>query len=144
MRKMSNDKSSLVASITDAVKNLIDYVDELGTVKKSNDKIPAGYLDAVFNDHLGKKIGVTIAIDADKNKNYDKIVNSTKRNSFVDKLIILTTNIINVKNNGTTFVTIDKLKLVDLLYFSKKYVDKEIKLEDPQKAILLAKSIQLF
>ncbi len=144
MRKMSNDKSSLEASITDAVKNLIDYVEELGTVKKSNDKLPPGYLNAVFNDHLGKKIGIAIAIDSDKNKNYDKIVNSTKRNSFVDKLIILTTNIINVKNNGTTFVTIDKLKLVDLLYFSKKYVDKEIKLEDPQKAILLAKSIQLF
>ncbi len=144
MRKVSIDKSSLVNSITDAVKNLIDYVEELGTVKKSNDKIPAGYLDAVFKDHFGKKIGVAIAIDSDKNKNYDKIVNSAKRNSFVDKLIILTTNITNVKNNGTTFVTIDKLKLIDLLYFSKKYIDKDIKLEDPQKAILLAKSIQLF
>jgi len=144
MRKVSIDKSSLVNSITDAVKNLIDYAEELGTVKKSHDKIPAGYLDAVFKDHFGKKIGVAIAIDSDKNKNYDKIVNSAKRNSFVDKLIILTTNITNVKNNGTTFVTIDKLKLIDLLYFSKKYIDKDIKLEDPQKAILLAKSIQLF
>ena len=144
MRKLSIDKSTLLTSITDAVKNLIDYVEELGTVKKSTDAIPAEYLDAVFNDHLGKKIGVSIAIDSDKNKNYDKIVNSARRNSFVDKLIILTTNITNVKKNGTTFVTIDKLKLVDLLYFSKKYIDNEIKLEDPQKAILLAKSIQLF
>ncbi len=144
MRKMSIDKNSLVNSITDAVKNLIDYVDELGTVKKSNDKTQAEYLDAVFNDQLGKKIGVAIAIDSDKNKNYEKIVNSAKRNPFVDKLIILTTNITNVKRNGTTFVTIDKLKLVDLLYFSKKYVNNDIKLEDPQKAILLAKSIQLF
>jgi hypothetical protein len=143
MRKISIDKSSLVNSITDAVKNLIDYVEELGTVKKSHDKIPSAYLDAVFNDHFGKRIGVAIAIDSDKNKNYDKIVNSAKRNRLVDKLVILTTNITNVKNNGTTFVTVDKLKLIDLLYFSKKYVDKDIKLEDPQKALLLAKSIQL-
>jgi hypothetical protein len=144
MRKLSIDKSTLVTSITDAVKNLINYVEDLGTVKKSTDEFPTEYLDAVFNDHLGKKIGVAIAIDSDKNKNYDKIVNSARRNSYVDKLIILTTSITNVKKNGATFVTIDRLKLVDLLYFSKKYVDNEIKLEDPQKAILLAKSIQLF
>ena len=41
-------------------------------------------------------------------------------------------------------VTIDKWKLADLLYFSNKYDSDEIKPEDPQKAILLAKSIQLF
>jgi hypothetical protein len=71
-------------------------------------------------------------------------VKSTKRISFVDKLIILTTNITNIKNNGTIFVTVDRWKLADLLYFSNKYTNQEIKLEDPQKAILLAKSIQLF
>ncbi len=145
MRKMSIDEDYLSTGIKNAVKNLIDYVEELGTVKKSEEKMAQeGYLDAVYNDHLGKKIGVTIAIDFDKNKNFDKIVKSTKRNLLIDKLIILTTNIINMKNNDTTFVTVDRWKLVDLLYFSKKYADDEIKLEDPQKALMLAKSIQLF
>nr|MBA3750843.1 hypothetical protein [Nitrosopumilus sp.] len=143
MRKLSIDRNSLETSVTDAVKNLINYVEELGTVKKSNDKIDEDYLDAVFNDQLGKKIGVTIAINNDKNKNFDKIIKSTKRNSLVDKLIVLTTNITNIKNNETTFVTVDRWKLIDLLYFSKKYTDKEIKAEDPQKALLLAKSIQI-
>jgi hypothetical protein len=144
MRKMSIDENILVVGIRDAVKNLIDYAEEFGTVKKFNDKIPEDYLDAVYNDQLGKKIGITIAIDSDKNKNFDKIVKITKRISFVDKLIILTTNITNIKNNATIFVTVDRWKLADLLYFSNKYTNQEIKLEDPQKAILLAKSIQLF
>ena len=80
MRKMSIDADYLSLGIKNAVKNLIDYVEELGTVKKSEVKMtPEGYLDAVYNDHLGKKIGVTIAIDLDKNKNFDKIVKSTKK-----------------------------------------------------------------
>lgn len=144
IRKISIDRNYLSISIKNAVKNLIDYVEELGTVKKSEERFQEGLLDAVYNDQFGKKIGVTIAIDVDKNKNFDKIVKSTKRNLLVDKLIILTTNITNVKNNDTTFVTVDRWKLVDLLYFGKKYADDEIKFEDPQKAILLAKSIQLF
>jgi hypothetical protein len=144
MRKMSIDENILKVGIRNAVKNLIDYAEEFGTVKKFNDKIPEDYLDAVYNDQLGKKIGITIAIDSDKNKNFDKIVKSTKRISFVDKLIILTTNITNIKNNATIFVTVDRWKLADLLYFSNKYTNREIRLEDPQKAILLAKSIQLF
>ncbi len=144
MRKMSTDETILKVGIREAVKNLINYGEEFGTVKKFNDKIPEDYLDAVYNDQLGKKIGITIAIDSDKNKNFDKIVKSTKRISFVDKLIILTTNTTNIKNNGTIFVTVDRWKLADLLYFSNKYSNHEIKLEDPQKAILLAKSIQLF
>jgi hypothetical protein len=143
MRKMSIDRNYLESGIKNAIKNLINYAEELGTVKKLEDGIQEDYLDAVYNDQLGKKIGVTIAIDNDKNKNFDKIIKSTKRNLLIDKLIILTTNITNIKNNGTTFVTVDRWKLVDLLYFSKKYSDNDIKLEDPEKAILLAKSIQL-
>jgi hypothetical protein len=143
MRKMSIDRNHLESGVKKAIKNLINYVEELGTVKKLDDGIQEDYLDAVYNDQLGKNIGVTIAIDNDKNKNFDTIIKSTKRNLLIDKLIILTTNITNIKNNGTTFVTVDRWKLVDLLYFSKKYSDNDIKLEDPEKAILLAKSIQL-
>ena len=143
MRNMSIDHNYLENGIRNAVKNLIEYAEELGTVKKSFDKIQEDYLDAVYNDQLGKKIGVSIAIDADKNKNFDKILKSTKRNLIVDKLVILTTNITNIRNNYATFVTVDRWKLIDLLYFGKIYSEKEIKYEDPQKAILLAKSIHL-
>ena len=78
MRKMSIDHNYLENGIRNAIKNLIEYAEELGTVKKSFDKIQEDYLDAVYNDQLGKKIGVSIAIDADKNKNFDKILKSTK------------------------------------------------------------------
>jgi hypothetical protein len=56
MRKMSIDRDYLLAGVKNAVKNLIDYVEELGTVKKSEERMAQeGYLDAVYNDQLGKK-----------------------------------------------------------------------------------------
>ena len=143
MRKISIDKDVMEANVRLAVRNLINYFEQLGTVKKYEDIIDGEYLDAAYNDQMGKKVGISIAVDFDKNKNFDKIVKSTKRNSIVDKLVILTTNMTTVKKNGTTLVTIDKWKLADLLYFSKKYDSDEISSEDPQKAMLLAKSIQI-
>lgn len=143
MRKISIDKDVVETNVRNAVRNLINYFEQLGTVKKYEDIIDGEFLDAAYNDQMGKKIGISIAVDFDKNKNFDKIVKSTKRNSVVDKLVILTTNMTNIKKNGTTLVTIDKWKLADLLYFSKKYDSDEIGSEDPQKAMLLAKSIQI-
>lgn len=144
MRKISVDKNIVESNVKEAIKNLINYFDELGTVKKFEEVRKEGdFLDAIYNDQMGKKIGVAIAVDSDKNKNYDKIINSTKKKSIVDKLVILTTNITSMNKNGTTLVTVDRWKLADLLYFSKKYDNKEIKLEDPQRALLLAKSIQI-
>ncbi len=143
MRKISIDRSIIESSVKDAVKNLIDFAEEMGTVRRYGEKIDIDYLDAIYNDQMGKKIGVTIAVDEDKNKNFDKIVKSTRKNSIVDKLIILTTNISNVNKNGTTLVTVDRWKLADLLYFNKKYSNKEIKSEDPQKVLSLAKSMHL-
>ena len=143
MRKISIDKDVVEANVRNAVRNLITYFEQLGTVKKYENIIDGEFLDAAYNDQLGKKVGISIAVDFDKNKNFDKIVKSTKRNSVVDKLVILTTNMTSIKKNGTTLVTIDKWKLADLLYFSKKYDSDEFSSEDPQKALLLAKSIQI-
>lgn len=143
MRKISIDKDVVEANVRNAVRNLITYFEQLGTVKKYEDIIDGDFLDAAYNDQMGKKVGISIAVDFDKNKNFDKIVKSTKRNSVVDKLVILTTNMTSIKKNGTTLVTIDKWKLADLLYFSKKYDSDEFSSEDPQKALLLAKSIQI-
>jgi len=143
MRKISIDKDVVEANVRNAVRNLITYFEQLGTVKKYEDIVDGEFLDAAYNDQMGKKVGISIAVDFDKNKNFDKIVKSTKRNSVVDKLVILTTNMTSIKKNGTTLVTIDKWKLADLLYFSKKYDSDEFSSEDPQKALLLAKSIQI-
>ncbi|HKR74962.1 MAG TPA: hypothetical protein VJR94_12720 [Candidatus Nitrosocosmicus sp.] len=143
MRKISIDKDVVEANVRNAVRNLITYFEQLGTVKKYDDIIDGEFLDAAYNDQMGKKVGISIAVDFDKNKNFDKIVKSTRKNSVVDKLVILTTNMTSIKKNGTTLVTIDKWKLADLLYFSKKYDSDEFNSEDPQKAMLLAKSIQI-
>ena len=97
MRKISVDKDIVESNVKDAVRNLISYFDELGTVKKYDEKFDTDYLDAIYNDQMGKKVGISIAVDSDKSKNFDKIVKRTRKNPVVDKLVILTTNITNIK-----------------------------------------------
>lgn len=144
MRKLSTiDRNILETSVKDAINNLISYAEELGTVKKSIESISEDYIDAVYNDQYGKKIGITIAINEDKNKNFEKIVKTNKKVSLFDRFVVLTTNISHSNKSNTTFVTIDKCKLADLLYFNKKFINKEISFEDPQKAMTLARSIHL-
>ena len=42
-----------------------------GGFKKYEEKIDGEFLDAVYNDQMGKKVGISIAVDTDKNKNFD-------------------------------------------------------------------------
>lgn len=144
MRKLSTiDRHILENSVKDAVNNLISYAEELGTVKKSVESVPEDYIDAMYNNQFGKKIGITIAVNDDKNKNFEKIVKISKKISLIDQLVVLTTNISNSNRNNTTFVTIDKCKIADLLYFNNKFINKEISIDDPQRAMTLARSIHI-
>ena len=44
---------------------------------------------------------------------------------------------------GETVVNVDRSKMIDLLYFSSKYKNDEIKGDDLERALTLAKSIKL-
>jgi hypothetical protein len=47
-------------------------------------------------------------------------------------------------NQQRSYVTIDRHKLVDLLYFSNKYYGNQIGQDEIEKAMVLGKSIKLY
>jgi hypothetical protein len=146
IRRNCNDIQILESDVRDAVRNLVNYAHELGTVAKAEDTYgKSSGIDIIYNDPYGIKVAVAIVINKDQVKNFEQIANTVKSSGFVDKLIILT----NAKTNGsridgTTLVNIDRSKIVDLIYFSSKYKNNEIMdNDDLQRALLLAKSIKL-
>ena len=89
MRKMSVDKDIVEVEYKRCCKKFDNYVDELGTVKKYDEKIRNDYLDAIYNDQMGKKIGISIASILIRARTLIKLLKALKRTSVVDKLVIL-------------------------------------------------------
>jgi hypothetical protein len=59
-------------------------------------------------------------------------------------LVILTNSDRPSETNETNVVNIDRRKMIDLIYFSSKYKNNEMMLDDDlQRALMLAKSIKL-
>ena len=124
--------------IKQAITNLVNYAYEMGNVSKTNKSNPS--FDAVFSDALGTKIGITVVMDANHAKNFETITNLVKSSAFVDKMVILTnTNI--PPSSQATIITVDKSKVIDLLYFNTKYTERKIDEPENEKVKMLAKTI---
>jgi hypothetical protein len=147
IRRNCNDMQLLESDVRDAVRNLVNYAHELGTVAKPEDTYgKSSGIDIIYNDPYGIKVAVAIVINKDRAKNFEQIASMVKSSGFVDKLIILTNaNTNGSRIDGTTVVNIDRSKIVDLIYFSTRYKNNEImdNDDDLQRALLLAKSIKL-
>jgi hypothetical protein len=146
IRRNCNDIQILESDVRDAVRNLVNYAHELGSVAKPEDTYgKSSAIDIIYNDPYGIKVAVAVVINKDQVKNFEQIANTVKSSGFVDKLIILTNaNTNGSRIDGTTVVNIDRSKIVDLIYFSSKYKNNEIMdNDDLQRALLLAKSIKL-
>jgi hypothetical protein len=146
IRRNCNDIQILESDVRDAVRNLVNYAHEVGTVAKPEDTYEGSSgIDIIYNDPYGTKVAVAIVINKDRVKSFEQIANTVKSSTFVDKLIILTNA--NTNSNiidGITVVNIDRSKIVDLIYFSTKYKNNEIIGNDGlERALLLAKSIKL-
>jgi hypothetical protein len=107
-------------------------------------------IDITYNDSYGSKIAVSVVIKDEQIKTQAQISNASKSLSIVDRLVVLTgsANRINggTSRNGndvTTIVNMDNTKIVDLIYFNKKYKKHEILDDDLERAITLARSIKL-
>ncbi|HEY7777256.1 MAG TPA: hypothetical protein VIA09_01835, partial [Nitrososphaeraceae archaeon] len=107
-------------------------------------------IDVTYNDSYGSKVAVSVAIKDQPIKNQAHISNASKSLSIVDKLVVLTGNasrtIGATSRNGndvTTIVSMDNAKIVDLMYFNRKYKKQEILEDDMERAIALARSIKL-
>jgi hypothetical protein len=142
IRRNCNDIISLESGVRDAVRNLVNYAHEVGAVAKPQKTNGSGF-DVMFSDPYGTKVAVAIVINQDHAKSFEQISNTLKTTGFVDKLVILTNANTSAGTNGSAVVTMDRCKMIDLIYFSNKYKNSELMEDDSQRAIMLAKSIRI-
>jgi hypothetical protein len=144
IRKNSMSSDALESNVRDAIKNLLAYTTQTGSVSGVNiDNIIGNSIDVVYNDNYGTKIAVAVVVNKDHSKALAQISSAAKSLSLVDKLVVLTNTGTVVGENGTTVVNMDKGKLIDLIYFNDKFKNEELLKDDLQKAVVLAKSMKL-
>jgi hypothetical protein len=142
IRRSTSDVSVLESGVKDAVRNLVNYAHEVGAVAKPQKSNGSG-VDVMFSDPYGTKVAITVVINRDHAKSFEQISNTLKTTGFVDKLVILTNANTTAGTNGSAVVTMDRCKMIDLIYFSNKYKNNEMMEDDSQRAIMLAKSIRI-
>jgi hypothetical protein len=142
IRRSTSDVSVLESGVKDAVRNLVNYAHEVGAVAKPQKSNGSG-VDVMFSDPYGTKVAITVVINRDHAKSFEKISNTLKTTGFVYKLFILTNANTTAGTNGSAVVTMDRCKMIDLIYFSNKYKNNEMMEDDSQRAIMLAKSIRI-
>jgi hypothetical protein len=144
IRRNSDDVQMLESEVRDAVRNLVNYAYEIGTVAKPETANGKGNgIDVIYDDPNGTKVAVAVVINKDYIKSFKQISNAVKYADYADKLVVLTNTNTYGESNGTSIVNIDRYKMIDLIYFSSKYRNKEMMLNDSQRALMLAKSIKL-
>ena len=144
IRKNSMSSDALESNVRDAIKNLLAYTTQTGSVSGVNiDNIIGNSIDVVYNDNYGTKIAVAVVVNKDHSKALAQISSAAKSLSLVDKLVVLTNTGTAVGENGTTVVNMDRGKLIDLIYFNDKFKNEELLNDDLEKAVVLAKSMKL-
>ena len=145
IHRSSSDDRRLESDIRDAVINLLSYAYENGSVarlEETNGK-EGSEIDLIYNDQTGTKVAVAVLIDKDRIKTFEQISNKIKSTVIADKFIILTNRHVYDTTDEANVVNMDNRKMIDLIYFSSKYKNHEIMLDDSQRALMLAKSIKL-
>jgi hypothetical protein len=144
IRRNCHDIQTLESGIRNAVKDLVNYAHEVGVLARPDPTNGKGNgVDVIYSDLYGTKVAVAVVINKDHAKSFEKISNTLRSTSFVDRLIILTNANTTSGTKGSLLVNIDMCKMIDLIYFSNKYNNNEIHHDDSQRAILLAKSMSL-
>jgi len=128
------------SKIKEAISNLVNFAHDTGKITKPENS--KRMLDAIYTDQYGTKIGIAIVMGKDHAKNSTSIQNVLKASAFVDKLLILTNTSV-PKTPQATIINIDKVKMVDLLYFSNRYSDNKILEPENEKIHALAKTISI-
>jgi hypothetical protein len=150
--KRGVDNTEMIESdIREAIHNLLTLTNYEGYVNELDfDNHVGEGIDVTYNDSYGSKIAVSVVLNDEPIKMKAQISNASKSLSIVDKLVVLTGKASRVLggtsrngNDVTTIVNMDNTKIVDLIYFNKKYKKQEILNDDLERAITLARSIKL-
>jgi hypothetical protein len=151
IKKSVNSMDTIEPDIREAVRNLLTLTNYEGYVNELNfDNLVGEGIDITYNDSYGSKIAVSVVIKDEPIKTQAQISNASKSLNIVDRLVVLTGNTNRIfggtsrnGNDVTTIVNMDNTKIVDLIYFNKKYKMQEILHDDLERAITLARSIKL-
>jgi len=151
IKRSTDNVETIEPDIREAIRNLLTLTNDEGYVNELNFDNQVGEgIDVTYNDSYGSKVAVSVAIKDQPIKTQAHISNASKSLSIVDKLVVLTGNASRALgatsrngNDVTTIVNMDNTKIVDLMYFNKKYKKQEILDDDLERAITLARSIKL-
>ena len=153
IQKNCDDMQTMESDLRVAIRNLVNHAHSMGTVSALEDSQNSSGIDVIYNDTYGMKVAVSVILNKDSAKNFERISHSA-RSTLADKVVILTDSSIALgtgsvvvaaaaAKGGETVVNVDRSKMIDLLYFSSKYKNDEIKGDDLERALTLAKSIKL-
>ncbi len=155
LQKNYDDLQTLESDVKAAVKDLVNHASMTGKVVTLENESNSNGLDIVYNDSYGMKVAVSVVLNRGKASG-PPITSKASSSSDVDKRVILTdSDLIAQKNSvrksaigaslktSETVVNIDRSRMADLLYFSNKYKNNQIKDEDLERALALAKSIRI-
>lgn len=144
IRRDCADSDVLESNVKDAVKSLIMFAHEQGKVSlpemSNGSEISGLNVEALYRDSGGSKVAVAVVIDKDHGKSIEKISNTNGLGA--DKFVVLT-NANTDGTDGTTVINMDKCKMIDLIFFNKKYKNEDIVETDSDRVLMLAKSISL-
>ena len=103
------------------------------------------FIDVTYDDFVGKKTAVEISINEGNRPEFEGPVNRLSSEYVADNLTIFSNNE-NIENRQRTCasVTIDRHKLVDLIYFNKVFKDNQMQEDDIERALALGRSIKLY
>ena len=131
----SKDNEMIKSRVEVAIKALLDCASNSRRVSRSSLLQKNGsFVEVIYDDFVGKRTAVEVSIDWGnvaflENPNINVFNNAVRNNA----------NNRNIKN----VLTIDRHKLVDLIYFSNKYRNNQIKQDDIERALALGESIRL-
>lgn len=103
------------------------------------------FIDVTYDDFVGKKTAVEISIGEENRPEFERPANRPSSEHAADNLTIFSNNE-NIENRqrNSACVTIDRHKLVDLIYFNKKYKNNQMEEDDIERALALGRSIKLY
>ncbi|MEM0367454.1 MAG: hypothetical protein QW383_03015 [Candidatus Nitrosocaldus sp.] len=141
IRREHSSNDTLEYGVKQGVKSLLALMQEQGRVSRVeyDTAINSINAEATYIDINMKKVGVMVILG----KDYASMKDVYHEGISVDRLIVLN-NTGNNGSNGAVFVSMDKYKIADLIYFGQRYSKKEITDLDVEKALLLARSILLY
>jgi hypothetical protein len=155
IQKNYADLQTLESDVKAAVKDLVSHASMTGKVAPLKNDSNSNGFDVVYNDSFGMKVAVSVVLNRGKASG-PTIIPDFSSSGDVNKRVILTdSDLIEQKNplkkspigaslkTADTVVNIDRSRMADLLYFSNKYKNNQIKEEDLERAFALAKSIRI-